>query len=53
MAEHGTSMHYTGPSTTEALFEDRQKFWGSFMHATLGGIIFMVILLVAMATFLL
>jgi len=52
MAEHGTSTHYTGPTTPEALLDDRQRFWSGFMSATLAGIIFMVVLLVCMAVFL-
>ena len=53
MADQHSNLPYTGPATTEALFGDRQRFWASFMNATLGGIIFMIVLLVAMAVFLL
>jgi len=53
MAEHGMNTRYTGPATPEALFDDRQRFWSSFMNATLAGIIFMIVLLVGMAVFLL
>lgn len=53
MAEHGTITRTTGSTTPEALLDDRQRFWESFMHATLAGIIFMVVLLVGMAVFLL
>ena len=52
MAEHGTITRYTGPTTPEAFFEDRQRFWSGFMNATLAMIIFMVVLLVCMAVFL-
>ena len=52
MAEHDTNPRYTGPTTPEALFDDRQRFWSSFMTATLAVIIFMVVLLVYMAVFL-
>lgn len=52
MASHGTA-RYTGPETIEALTADRQKMWSSFTSATTGGVIFMVVLLVAMAVFLL
>ncbi|HEY1933977.1 MAG TPA: hypothetical protein VGG99_18355 [Acetobacteraceae bacterium] len=55
MADHGTMTHPTTTVSTdpEALLEDRQQFWGSFMNATLGMVIFMVVLLVGMAVFLL
>jgi hypothetical protein len=55
MAEHGTITHPTTTTATspDALLEDRQQFWGSFMNATLGMVIFMVVLLVGMAVFLL
>ena len=52
MASHGTA-HYTGPETIEALTADREKMWTSFTSATTGTVIFMIILLVAMAVFLL
>lgn len=52
MASYGTA-RYTGPETIEALTADRQKMWSSFTSATTGGVIFMVVLLVAMAVFLL
>ena len=51
MAEQSTRFH--GPDTQEAFLADRQRFWGGFTHATVGTVIFMVVLLVAMATFLL
>ena len=43
---------YSGPTTTEALLADRQKFWGGFTSATTGAVIFMVILLALMGLFL-
>jgi len=43
---------YTGPKTAEALYADKQKFWGGFTSATTGAVIFMVILLVLMGIFL-
>jgi hypothetical protein len=52
MASHGTT-RFTGPETIEALTADRQKMWAGFTTATTGTIIFMVILLVGMAVFLL
>jgi hypothetical protein len=50
MAEHSTS--FQGPETPEAFVADRQRFWSGFTHATLGSVIFMVLLLIAMAVFL-
>jgi hypothetical protein len=52
MASHGTT-RYTGPETIEALTADREKMWAGFTTATTGTVIFMVILLVGMAFFLL
>jgi hypothetical protein len=51
MAEHSTTFH--GPETPDAFLADRQRFWSGFTNFTLGGIIFMVLLLIAMAVFLL
>jgi hypothetical protein len=52
MASHGTA-RYTGPETIEALTADRQKMWAGFSSATTGVVIFMIVLLVGMAFFLL
>jgi hypothetical protein len=52
MASHGTA-HYDGPETIEDLTADRQRMWHVFTNATTGAVIFMIILLVAMAVFLL
>lgn len=52
MATHAAA-RYTGPDTIEALTADRQRMWHSFTNATTGAIIFMVVLLVGMAVFLL
>lgn len=43
---------FTGPQTAEALFAERQKFWGGFMNATTGCVIGLVVLLVLMGIFL-
>jgi hypothetical protein len=51
MAEH--SSIFSGPETPEALLADRQRTWSAFTGATTGGIIFMVLLLIAMGVFLL
>ena len=52
MANQGTT-RFNGPETIEALTADREKMWSSFTAATTGGIIFMIVLLVGMAVFLL
>ena len=54
MSEHS---HATQPpmraETPEAFLADRQRFWASFTHFTLGSVIFIIVLLVLMAVFLL
>jgi hypothetical protein len=52
MASHGTA-RFTGPDTIEALTADREKVWENFTSAATGAVIFVIILLVAMAFFLL
>lgn len=52
MASHEPA-RYTGPDSLDALIEDRQKMWSAFTSATTGLIIFMIVLLVGMALFLL
>ncbi len=52
MASHG-STHFQGPETPEQLVAERQRTWDAFTNATVGSIIFMVVLLVGMAVFLL
>lgn len=52
MASHATA-RYTGPESIEALTANRQKMWSGFTSATTGAVIFMVVLLVGMAVFLL
>ncbi len=52
MASHAPA-RYTGPTTIEALTADRQRMWGSFTSATTGMVVFLVVLLVGMAWFLL
>ncbi len=51
MAEH--SSVYTGPQTQEAFLADRERFLHGFTRFTLGVVIFLVVLLVGMAVFLL
>lgn len=55
MSDHGTIIHPTtmAPTDPELFFEDRQKFWGGFTNALLALIIFVIVLLVGMAVFLL
>jgi hypothetical protein len=52
MASHDDAP-YTGPETIEALTADREQMWNGFTSAATGGIIFMIVLLVGMAVFLL
>ena len=40
------------PLTEDAFVADRQRFWGSFTHATTFAVVAMVILLILMAIFL-
>ena len=51
MAEQTTT--FQGPETPDALVADRQRFWNGFTNFTLGAVIFMVVLLIGMAVFLL
>jgi hypothetical protein len=51
MADHGNSV-FSGPETQEAFLADRQRFWEGFGRFTLGMVIFLVLLLIAMAVFL-
>lgn len=52
MAEH-QSLVFRGPETTEAFFADRQRFWTSWTHFAQGSLVFIVLLLIGMAVFLL
>ncbi len=54
MSDHSTTLHPATPvETPEAFLADRQRFWSSFTHFTLGSVIFIVVLLILMAIFLL
>ena len=56
MADHSTLATHpaaNAPETPEAFLADRQRFWNGFTHFTLGSLIFVVVLLVLMALFLL
>jgi len=52
MASQGTA-RYTGPDTIEALTAEREKMWAGFTTAVAGAVVFMVVLLIGMAVFLL
>lgn len=43
---------YRGPETQEAFFAEKMRFWDGVNKATIGTIVFMVLLLIAMAVFL-
>ena len=56
MADHSTtavSSPTTRSETPEAFLADRQRFWDGFAHFTLFSVIFVVLVLVGMAVFLL
>jgi hypothetical protein len=53
MSEHAAvATQPTDPVTVEEFLTDRQHFWSSFTHFVVGGIAFVVILLILMAIFL-
>ena len=43
----------TGPIREDDFLADRERFWHGWTHFTVGAVIFLVLLLVAMAVFLL
>jgi hypothetical protein len=43
---------FRGPNTEEAFLADKLRFWGGVNKAIVGTVIFMVLLLVGMAVFL-
>ena len=56
MAEHSTAVPQTmsgQAETPEAFLADRQHFWNGFAKFTLWSVIFLIVLLVGMAVFLL
>ena len=54
MSDHSHAAHPpTRAETPEAFLADRQNFWNGFARFTLWSVIFVIILLVAMAVFLL
>jgi hypothetical protein len=52
MADHSAAP-YSGPESIEALTEDRMRMWSGFTSAVTASTIFLVLLLVGMAVFLL
>lgn len=52
MADHSAAQ-YTGPESIDALTEDRVRMWSGFTNAILAAIVFVVLLLIGMAFFLL
>ncbi|HTI82850.1 MAG TPA: hypothetical protein VL614_20550 [Acetobacteraceae bacterium] len=54
MSDHTATTHpVTQEETPEAFLADRERFWSGFTHFTLGSTIFIVVLLILMAIFLL
>jgi hypothetical protein len=53
MSGHDPTPQTTGPVTSEAYFADRMRMWSGVTHAALAGIIFIALLLICMAKFLL
>ncbi|MDE2581272.1 MAG: hypothetical protein KGL52_06535 [Rhodospirillales bacterium] len=51
MAQHPLTV--TGPETEEQFLADREHFWHAWTRFTVGAVIFLVLLLVLMAVFLL
>ena len=49
MAEQSTV--FRGPDSQEAFLADKQRFWGGVNKATIGTIIFMVLLLIFLVVF--
>ncbi len=50
---HSANTQFTGPTTPEAYLADRQRMWSGFTGAAMAGTIFVVLLLIGMAVFLL
>jgi hypothetical protein len=54
MSDHSHTAHPSmRTETPEAFLADRQRFWNGFTQFTLGSVIFVILLLVGMAVFLL
>jgi hypothetical protein len=52
MSDH-SSAPFSGAESIEALTADRERMWNGFTSATTGAVIFLIVLLVLMAFFLL
>lgn len=51
MAEHGSTV-FRGPNTQEAFYADKLRFWSGVNKATIGTVIFLILLLTWMVVFL-
>ncbi|HVC63294.1 MAG TPA: hypothetical protein VND19_23390 [Acetobacteraceae bacterium] len=51
MAQHPITV--PGHETPEEFLADRERFWHAWTHFTVGAVIFLVVLLILMAVFLL
>ena len=51
MAEHATTV-ISETETPEAFFEDRERFWHTFMGLVAGAVVVVIISLILMAIFL-
>ena len=49
MAEHSTV--FRGPTTQEAFYAEKTRFWGGLNKASIGTVIFVVLLLIALLLF--
>ena len=50
MAQHPLTV--SGPETPEHFLADRERFWHAWTRFTMGAVIFLIVLLVLMAVFL-
>jgi hypothetical protein len=50
---HDSAVAYTGSDGLQALTDDRMRMWSTFTNIIVGSVIFLVLLLVGMAVFLL
>lgn len=53
MSGHSVTKPTSMPTTQEAFFADRQRVWSRFTGAAVWGVVFVILLLVGMAIFLL
>ncbi len=52
MADHSAAQ-FTGPQSIDALTEDRIRMWSGFTNAIVAAVVFIIVLLIGMAFFLL